>query len=161
MKLFPIFFTLSISIIFLFSCASKLTISELNYGISDTPITKRIPMDSSLSGFRNVTNNDLNIIDKTDTIKAKLNLQFGTQYILNSKSDEYQTIEFKWIYPQVLTNEKGKQMSEVSYKVRVKPNKTNHASYNLDFDYEVVKGPWILEIRSKNKLLYTKTFILI
>jgi hypothetical protein len=103
---------------------------------------------------------DFAITDVTDSIRAELKANFGVVYIVKAKDTVDIKVVIEWIYPEKITNDKGKKFKSVKYATKRPTNIPSASSYSLDAPYELVKGNWEMNIYLENKKVYTKTFVL-
>jgi hypothetical protein len=84
----------------------------------------------------------------------------GVVYQVNAKDTIDIAVVIEWIYPQVVTNEKGEQFKLIKYTTRRPTNIPSASSYSLDEPYEMVKGNWILNMYTDNKKVCSRTLLL-
>lgn len=118
------------------------------------------PNPNSPSGTFGIIDN-LSFTEITDTIPAKLNVNFGAEFIMESKANIYVPLTVVWKFPSVMTNNNGKNFHQISFPAGYYTNQLWYQSYGLDYNYEVKPGIWQLEIYHKNKLLYSRQFYLL
>ena len=159
-----------ICLIFLFSCGNvkkesvvinpnATTFKETNFGLTESQTYKGDPQPNSPTGFY-VESRNFRFTKKTNIIPAKLNTQFGVEYVFNSKTTHNITISSEWVFPSTMTNKEGKKFDKLSFDdLSISTNDTRHSTYVFENDYEIIKGNWYYRIFFKGKMIYQKTFI--
>lgn len=101
------------------------------------------------------------ILENTDTIPARIGMQFGIKYMLESNMDNAVKLEKIWIYPDSVTDDEGNTYLQESQDISRLTNEDNYISYTISEPYEIKKGRWQLCIYYRKHLLYRKIFVLI
>jgi hypothetical protein len=130
---------------------------ELNYGICDQDLLKYKKQKNTPTGTRGVVSG-FNLIEQTDTIPGEKGLTFGVEYLLKSKMRGHITIEQVWVFPTIVTNEKGEKYKEIRYPFSKPTNKKTATTFTFVEDYEIVKGEWKYQLFFKGDLLYERKF---
>jgi len=132
---------------------------EINHGVAEvvlgtTEVLKNSPTGNRgyLSGFA--------ITKTTDSVHTELKANFGVEYMLVSKDTVDIEVVIEWIFPEKIKNDEGKKFKSLKYSTQRPTNIPTASSYSLDKNFELVKGEWKMNIYVKEKLLYSKTFIL-
>lgn len=147
-------------ILLIVSCTT-LKIEELNYGISQSKKLGVEKLENSPTGYRNIADLKLKIIEKTDSIKANIGTSFGVEYKIISPENKDQDILLTWEFPVGMLDSKGKPIKKLSYRISKPTNDYTYSNYTLENQNEVVKGKWSFIISSLNgKQLYKKDFYL-
>lgn len=103
---------------------------------------------------------DFVIVDVTDSIRVLPQANFGVVYMVKAIDTVEIDVDIEWIYPEKITNEKGKGFTSIKYTTKRPTNIPSASSYNLDAPYEMVRGNWAMNIYLENKKVYSKTFFL-
>jgi hypothetical protein len=103
---------------------------------------------------------DFEIVNKSDSIQILPKANFGVVYIVNAKDTVDIEVVIEWIFPEKITNDKGKKFKSVKYTTKRPTNTPSASSYSLDEPYEMVKGDWKMNIYIENKLVCSKVFVL-
>ena len=133
---------------------------EINHGMVKVSREKTEKLANSPTGSRGVLES-FEFINITDTVPAVLKNNFGIEYMLNTADSTEIDVTIEWIYPEKIINTEGKKFKTIKYTTQRYTNEPTFSSYSLDEPYELVKGKWKMNIYAYNKLLYSKTFILI
>src|SRR5690606_31479789 len=112
------------------------------------------------SGTDNRSDN-FRMLESTDTIKAELNVNFGIEFVVWSRTKTLTPIKIVWTFPEPIVNLKGKKFEQFSYKRRQMSHEKAWTAFKLSKKYMLVKGDWKLEIYHKKEKLLEKTFYLI
>lgn len=136
---------------------SKITITELKYGLYTAWTTSETTNDQSITG---VTSGLSNIIlnEKTDTVPFNQEIWFGVNYVINAPGLETVDIEVVWIYPRPITNESGKEWIDLHNKSKKEVGNDYFTGYQMSEKYELVPGKWTLQIWVKKKMLLEHFF---
>lgn len=138
-----------------------LKVKEINYGPSFAQKLYADKMKKSPSGNHNITTEKLIINKTTDTVQAVVGAQFGIEYELISKKNEIVDIEITWLFPDGMSDLKGKKIKKLTYTTPKETNSYTYSNYTLEGENEVVKGEWVFIISKGGKELYRRKFILI
>lgn len=138
----------------------SLEVKELEFGICETKTVVNEQMENSPSGTYTLSRG-FKIVDKTDSITAKLGQKFGVKFIMQSDVNKNLSIEQVWIFPETITNDKGEKFKELRYTVNKPTNEKTYSTYTLEKNFEVVKGEWIYQMFYNDSKIYEKTFYLI
>lgn len=147
----------------LFACHKKfngkedITYKELSSGICTTNVVGQDSAADSPNGFRNIVDN-FRLVKETNKIPATMQQQFGVQFVLEAPIDTMISIEQAWIFPHEMTDSKGQKFKEIRHPVEQPTNQVTFAIYSIDYDYEMIKGKWILEMSYDGKLLCQKVY---
>lgn len=98
------------------------------------------------------------LIEKTQSVEAKIGAAFGVEYKLAGKKNDTIPIELEWVFPSDMTDQKGNRYSSIRYPVDLPANLVNASVYSLDNDYEVLKGTWTLNIYYHDKVIFSRKF---
>lgn len=140
--------------------SANFVLKELRYGRVKAERVASIVNSNSPTGTSGVMRNYI-YTEITDTIPAKLNVNFGVELIMESKQDFLIVpLTVVWKFPSQITNLSNKSFHQVSRTSNVYTNRILNYSYKFDQDYEVKPGIWELEIYHNNKLLYSRQFYL-
>jgi hypothetical protein len=103
---------------------------ELDHGIAQVVegTTDQINAPTGSHGWLK----DLVITKVTDSVQAIKKANFGVVYQVNAKDTMDIAVVIEWIYPQVVTNEKGEQFKSIKYTTRRPTNIPSASSYSLD-----------------------------
>jgi hypothetical protein len=164
MKRIVIIFIAIFAIIITHNCIAQnqgdLKVKEINYGESNAQKLYESKMKKSPSGHHNIASDELNIIKRTDTIKAEVGAQFGVEYEVISPKNELVAVQITWLFPDGMKNQNGKNVKEMSYDVSKVTNTYTYSNYTLEGENEVVRGQWVFIISKDGKELYRKIFFL-
>jgi len=140
---------------------NEIKVKEINYGPSSVAKLYSDKMKRSPSGNHNITAEKLSILKRTDTAQAVVGAQFGIEYELISEKNEETDIEITWLFPDGMTDLKGKKMQKLTYTTSKLTNSYTYSNYTLEGENEVVKGEWVFIISKGGKELYRRNFFLI
>lgn len=153
-----------ITLVILIACFSsysqEIKFKEIGYGITTGGeiIIKHKLKDSPSKLHNTIDNSDLKI--KTDSIPAKIGVQFGVFYKLKSKKDILVPVNIIWSYPKGMTDYNGTKITETSYTIEKDTNYKTFSSYTLEGEYELVKGTWTFQMYHLGQKIYQKEFYL-
>ena len=108
----------------------------------------------------------MNLVEKTDTIKANLGSTYCFIYKIEGKSSDAKStnslieVEQTWIPPKPIVNTAGKSFPEISYKIEQIVGGETPTSYTFEEKYEIVKGVWVFQVGFEGVILYKKQFYL-
>lgn len=132
--------------------------SEISYGTYRSQTVEKESMAESPSGDHKVVTKQI-LLKKTEKIPAKIGTEFGTEYKLTGNSKDIVTLQLEWVFPKEITDPVKKvSFKSIKYPIDLPANATNASTYSLDNDFEVVKGPWQLNIYYNEKIIYSKKF---
>ncbi len=140
--------------------SDTISVTEFNYGILNIDILANDTLESAPEGFRNVTSTKFNLVEKTDSIPAKDNVQFGVEYQINSLYHDFVRVELVWSYPKGMVNNKGENLSETRYEINKRTNIKQSSNFTLD-EGLYVKGTWCFQIYYKGKEIYKKVLFIL
>ena len=133
---------------------------EKNYGIYKSATLEKDAIIGTTMIEHSVLGN-INLIEKTERIKAEKGIEFGVEYILKSNDTATIKLQIEWKFPkEILDPAKNIKLKRINYAIALPTNFVNNSNYTLDNDFEVIKGSWQLIIRHKKKVVYTRKFIL-
>ena len=135
----------------------KVSFHELRYGICKTDSLYKQDLKTSPSGNQ-IISEAFKLIKKTDRIPGEVGQQFGVEYILESDFIGYLPVQQVWIFPEVITDGKGKAFKEARYTTEKPINSKTYSTYTLEKDFEVVKGEWIYQMWYDQEKLYERKF---
>ena len=135
----------------------SLKVQELNSGISQSRAVYKEEMTDSPSGLHSFSDN-FRIVKQTDTIPARLGQKFGVIFQMTSSADRPLEVEQVWIFPSPIRFADGREFKEVRYKVEKPTNEPTFSFYELENEYEVVKGEWIYQMFYQGKKIFEKKF---
>jgi len=138
----------------------QITFVELNYGKVETNGTKRIPDPNSPTGLHSLSAN-YQFVERTDTVPAVLNTNFGVEYSIKSNVNSVVPIKTVWKFPGKMLNDKNREYSELSRVLPMYTNSRTYSSYKFDEPYEIMPGVWEIEFYYNNKLIYSKKFTVV
>jgi hypothetical protein len=132
---------------------------ELDYGLAKVKGAKTKKLSNSPTGTHTWLK-DFEIINKSDSIQVLPKANFGVVYIVSAKDTVYIDVVIEWIYPEKITNDKGKKFRSTKYTTKRPTNIPSASSYSLDERYEMVKGDWKMNIYIESKKVCSRTFVL-
>lgn len=126
-------------------------IKIISYGISDNKVSEVIDRPDSPAGKLELYNN-WNLVKITTQIPAKKGIEFGIEYkvdALSLKSDIQ--IEEIIIFPEGgITNPENKTNQKIdSVITQLSKNEIGTFGYKMEYDWEVVPGNWVFQVRHK------------
>ena len=134
------------------------TLLETGYGIYTSHTVANEDIAGSTSIGHAVVEKQV-LVKKTDKVPAKIGVQFGTIYKLTGKDRDTVSLEIEWIYPhEIMDTSKNAKYASIRYPIKLPVNFENSRTYSLDDNFEVVKGLWVLNIYSDNKIIFTRKF---
>ena len=137
----------------------KLAFEELEYGQARVVGRSEETNQKTPTGTRGWLQ-DFEIIAITDSIRIASKADFGVVYMIHAADTVDIAVDLEWIYPQKIINDKGEAFKSIRYTTQRPTNIPSASSYSLDEPYEMVKGPWKLNIYIENKKVFSRTFIL-
>lgn len=166
MKLVPFILWPLLSILAACNSATYITqqdisIRELNYGLSKAAVLSKVKLESSPSGFKQITGHKLEIIKHTDTIELGAKIQFGVEYVIEAPENTIIPIKTIWTYPEGMTNLDGNRIQNTEYTIQKETNTYTYSNYSIDAPNERVPGVWKIELFYHEKKLYEKNFYLV
>jgi hypothetical protein len=66
----------------------------------------------------------------------------------------------EWIYRKSIQKEKGDKFKSIRYITKGPINTPFASSYSMDAPYEMVVGPWMVNLYIEDKLVYSRPFYL-
>jgi hypothetical protein len=139
--------------------SATVEVEELNSGISESTTIYKEEMPDSPSGLRNFSG-DFRIVVPTDTMPAHLGQQFGIVFQLNSDVAHEVEVEQVWKFPSPIIFPDGKVITELRYNIVKPTDEPTYSFYELENQYEVVKGVWIYEMFHNGNKIFEKKFYL-
>jgi hypothetical protein len=139
--------------------SSKFSFVELKYGICETEEWYSEKQKNAPTGKLDFTKN-FKLIKKTTNIPAKIGQTFGIEYVIKSPLNTDIIVEQVWIYPSTISNEKGIEFKELRYNVEKTTNDTTFSVFEIEKEFELVKGEWVYQMFYENEKLYEKKFYL-
>jgi hypothetical protein len=137
----------------------KLLFEELDHGLARVEGRMEEVNQKTPSGTRGLLEN-FEIIKVTDSISIEPKANFGVVYIIHARDTVDIAVDLEWVYPEKIINEKGEVFNSIRYTTNRPANIPSASSYSLDEPYEMVKGPWKLNIYVENKKVFSRTFTL-
>jgi hypothetical protein len=137
----------------------SLEFKELDYGLAKVKDGTTEKLSNSPTGNHGWLE-DFEIINKSDSIKVLPKANFGVVYIVNAMDTVDIDVVIEWIYPEKITNNKGKKFKSIKYTTKRPTNIPSASSYSLDEPYEMVKGNWNMNIYIENTRVCSRTFVL-
>lgn len=99
------------------------------------------------------------VIKSTDSVPARLNTVFGIEFKVTGMNNPDLRYTQEWIYPAPMKEEDGRKYALAKVNGTMSTNHDNTCSYSFGKSYELLKGPWKLNVYVENKLMFTRTFI--
>lgn len=137
------------------------TTKILNYGEGSAKVLEEHEDENVPSGKRFTTDYNLGISQTSDTINLYKGVQFGIEYIIESPRSSLIDIKTVWYFPSSIVNNERREFSASEYSIRKLTNKYTYSSYELNQDYEMKEGEWIIELFYEDKKILKKSFFLI
>ena len=132
--------------------------SEVSHGLYSSQTVAKETMAESPSGTHTVVEKQI-LLKQTEKIPAKIGSEFGTEYKLTGNNADTVILEIEWVYPhEIIDKQKNTSFKSIRYPIQIPANAANASTYSLEDDFEVVKGDWLLNIYSDNKIIYSKRF---
>lgn len=139
---------------------NKFKFVERNYGVFQSNDIVKDGRVSEADIQHSVIDTAL-LIKKTNIIPAKKGVEFGVEYVLQSKVKEPVRLLIEWRFPKEITDpSNGATVKDIKYFIDIETNFVNSSNYTLEQEFEIVKGDWELTIYYENKVLYNRKFIL-
>lgn len=139
---------------------NKFKFIERNYGIFHSNAIVKDGRISEATIQHAVIDTAL-LIKKTNIISAKKGVEFGVEYVLQSKVKEPVRLLIEWRYPKEIPDPiNGAKIRDIKYFIDIETNFVNSSNYTLEQDFEIVKGEWELIIYYENKVIYDRKFVL-
>lgn len=136
---------------------SKIEFKEINFGLFETQNIHIEKMLDSPSGNL-VLSNSHRLLKKTDKIPVIIGQKFGIEYKIEAVDSKIITVEKVWIFPKEIIDDKGKVFKEVRYNAKTLTNYETYTDYNLEKNFEVVKGDWTFQMFYNGHKIYEKIF---
>ena len=133
----------------------------VEWGIFKDERTSVEPAPLAVTGTTNLVAN-VRLQQATTTIPALVEMKFGFQYrVVGSPSGT--PVRLKCVVrlpnPGVTNPYKGKTFSSSEFHTNAVIGAIAYVGYGFDYDWEVVPGPWTLELWHEGRKLAEKTFI--
>jgi hypothetical protein len=116
-------------------------------------------MPESPSSKRAFSDN-FRIVEQSDTVPARLGQKFGVIFQMDSDIDQLLEVEQVWIFPSPIRLADGREYKEVRYKISKPTNEPTYSLYELESQYELVKGEWMYQMFYQEKKIFEKKFLL-
>jgi hypothetical protein len=137
----------------------SLEVKELDSGIGYSRTIHKEHMPESPSSQR-AFSDDFQIVEQSDTVPARLEQKFGVIFQMNSDIDQLLEVEQVWIFPSPIRLADGREYKEVRYEISKPTNEPTYSFYELESQYELVKGEWIYQMFYQEKKIFEKKFLL-
>ena len=132
----------------------------INYGIYQSQMIEKIISEEMTSGGLGLRE-DVELLKQTDRIPAEIGTRFGFKYIIEGENIPKEIkVTFVWNFPETgLKDPETNQLSKQDQVTAiVKTNKELYIDYGFDYEWELVLGTWIFQIKEGDNVLATKTF---
>jgi hypothetical protein len=137
----------------------SLEVKELDSGMGYSRTIHREHMPESPSSKRAFSDN-FRIVEQSDTVPARLGQKFGVIFQMDSDIDQLLEVEQVWIFPSPIRLADGREYKEVRYKISKPTNEPTYSLYELESQYELVKGEWMYQMFYQEKKIFEKKFLL-
>jgi len=138
----------------------KINILEFGVFKKSTSGNFNEPDEDSPSGYF-IRTDDIELIEKTNLIKAHKGLIFGIKYIPeSSRKNETAYFQCKIIHPQLVDPDNNFSFSSTTEDKCNYVNEENFDFFEFESDWEIKDGKWTFQILEDNKLLYEHEFII-
>jgi Domain of unknown function (DUF3859) len=94
----------------------------------------------------------------TSTALEKTQVNVTIEYILECSGNGKIMLQETWIFPRVLSDEKGSTYSDFTSQVEKAANENISSSYTMIQNSELVKGKWKFKLTYRGALLCEKEF---
>jgi len=131
-----------------------------SYGITDNKVIEVIDRPDSPAGKVDVYN-DWNLLKKTNMIPAEKGVEFGIEYKVDAFSLQSDIeVEEIIIFPEGgITNPKSKVSQKIDSEMTLlTKNEKESFSYKMEYDWEVVPGNWVFQVRHKGVIYAQMVF---
>lgn len=139
--------------------AKDVRAKELDAGRCSDLVMKKKKKRNSPSGYILQTE-FFRIQESTDSIEAKLNAQFGIEFMLISNRQQWVPIKIEWLFPNEIENQYGKKFKKFVFKNSIITRERTFHTIKLSHKNMVKKGKWTLRIYHKKNILLEKFFFL-
>lgn len=131
----------------------------LEYGIYQSNTKEKLKAKETVEGTWTLIEKVL-LVTKTDSIPAKVGMQFGFWYIVKGEPKGKEiTLVFRNQLPGIKNPAKEKIIHEEKYVNKIKIGVPGYKGYVFEFDWEAVPGKWTFQIFYKDNILVEKSFI--
>ena len=131
-----------------------------SYGLTDNKVIDVIDRPDLPAGKLDVYN-DWNLLKKTNMIPAEKGVEFGIEYKVDAFSLQSDfDVEEIIIFPEGgITNPENKIHQEIdSEKALLTKNEKGSFTYKMEYDWEVVPGNWVFQVRHKGVIYAQMVF---
>jgi hypothetical protein len=133
----------------------------VEWGIYRHDLKGEIPAPEAPTGTRNLIDN-VRLQQATTTVPALVGMKFGYRFKVVGPSPGM-LVRLKYVarFPkQGLTNPaNGRTFTTSEFSSEAAVGEVTYRGYSFDFEWEVVTGPWTLEIWHDGRKLAEKTFM--
>ncbi len=131
-----------------------------SYGITDNKVIEVIDTPDSPAGKSEIYS-DWNLIKKTTSIPAKKGIEFGIEYKVDALSLQSDIeVEEIIIFPgDGITNPKSKTSQKIDSEMILLPsNEKRGFGFKMEYDWEVVPGNWVFQVRHRDVIYAQMVF---
>lgn len=146
-----------------YNLIKEMKIKIVEYGICQAigNTTKDEEVDSPTGYF--LHSDDMEFLERTDTIIARVGLSFGISYQFEIDSEEEEVVNFECRirHPKMVNPENNKAYFEIIETKDEWSNELGFDFYTFEFDWEMQVGEWIFEILHQGDVKCSQTFYLV
>jgi len=131
-----------------------------SYGITDNKVIDVIDRPDLPAGQLDVYN-DWNLLKKTNMIPAEKGVEFGIEYKVDALSLQSDIeVEEIIIFPEGgITNPENKIHQEIDSEIALlTKNEKGSFTYKMEYDWEVVPGNWVFQVRHRDVIYAQMVF---
>jgi len=136
------------------------TTEILNYGEGSAKVLSEHKDENVPAGKRFTTDYKLGISKTSDSIKIEKGVQFGIEYIIETPKTGLIEVKTIWNYPDTISNNRRKKFIKSEYIISKVTNEYTYSSYEINEEFEMIAGDWILQLFYQEKLILHKKFML-
>ena len=132
-----------------------ITIFEHGLYTAETVRTEKLPNGFDSNIVRNICH-----VMTTEAVPAKLGLQFGFRYrVEGAPRGAVVVLQRVTRFPAPVSPPgSSKAQSTSDYATQIAIGATSYAGYGFDHDWELVRGPWVMELWFNGRMLAQQRF---
>jgi hypothetical protein len=130
-----------------------------NFGQLTTDNEEKETSNSSPTGYF-LRPGQVKFIERTDKIKGKHGVKFGIEYFIKGTTDEKEEVVFACLinHPSMTNPKTKEQLTRIQERKINYTNQHNFDYFVFEYEWEIVKGQWVFEIKEDGQTLFTKEF---
>jgi hypothetical protein len=125
------------------------------YGIYSAKILKAADKTGAITGSHDVIG-DVEFIQNTDRIPAKLDTRFGFRYVIEGSGEKNVILKKKVIHPPI--TEKNKTTTSHEYDLDYAMGSESITGFRFGAENLMVAGEWIFQLYYQDKLVLERKF---